>query len=369
MLRSSTAATSRRPRADRIWTKVRHVPCLYRNTRSGRYYGVKKVRGKRKERSLGTCDRKIAERRLKQWIADLGKVDSEVEKTTLRQLIAKLVAVNRGTAQNTQVTTRAIINDFLRWWPHGADVQVRSIRPSQLDEWLAAQESRLRNTTYNRYAGFLKQLFAIAVKDRIIAESPCTYLKKPWKKVQTPIRRIPTIEQFEAIVHCIRIQRFTDHAKDSGDFVEFLGLAGVGQAEASSLTWRDVDWSRGRIRIHRHKTDTDFWIPIYPHLRPLIARLHSQAKSARGSDRILKIKDAKKALRTACTKLGYENFSQRSLRQCLIMRLWKKGVDKKLIAKWQGHRDGGQLILDTYTEVFGDDDAEYEEQQLEKLAA
>ena len=42
-------------------------------------------------------------------------------------------------------------------------------------------------------------------------------------------------------------------------------------------------------------------------------------------------------------------------------------MDKKLIAKWQGHQDGGQLIMDTYTEVFGADDAEYERQQLAKL--
>jgi len=51
----------------------------------------------------------------------------------------------------------------------------------------------------------------------------------------------------------------------------------------------------------------------------------------------------------------------------LILRLWKAGVDKKLIAKRQGHQDGGQLIMDTYTEVFGGDDAEYEQQQLAKL--
>lgn len=31
-----------------------------------------------------------------------------------------------------------------------------------LDEWLAHEEPRLRNVTYNRYAGFLKQLFDIA---------------------------------------------------------------------------------------------------------------------------------------------------------------------------------------------------------------
>ena len=61
------------------------------------------------------------------------------------------------------------------------------------------------------------------------------------------------------------------------------------------------------------------------------------------------------------------HFSQRNIRQCLILRLWKAGVDKKLIAKWQGHQDGGQLIMDTYTEVFGGDDAEYEQQQLAKL--
>jgi len=39
----------------------------------------------------------------------------------------------------------------------------------------------------------------------------------------------------------------------------------------------------------------------------------------------------------------------------------------KLIAKWPGHQDGGQLIIDTFTEVFSGDHAEYEEEQLAKL--
>ncbi len=49
------------------------------------------------------------------------------------------------------------------------------------------------------------------------------------------------------------------------------------------------------------------------------------------------------------------------------MRLWKAGVDRKLIAQWQGHQDGGQLILDTYTQVFGSDDEEYVRGQLAKI--
>jgi integrase len=350
------------------YVKVPGCTGLYRHTKSGRYYGVKKLHGKRRERSLATSDRKIAERRHKEWIANLEMIDSEVEKTTLRQLTRKLLAVNRGKSQSTQYMTGAIIRDFEAWWSHGLDFQVRNIRPSHLEEWLATHERRLKNTSYNRYAGVLKQLFEVAVKDRIIAASPFEQVATRWKKPQKPVRRIPTIEQFEAIVECIRSQRFTDHAHDTADFIEFLGCAGLGQAEASSLRWCDVDWALGRLSIRRHKTDTWFYVPIYSHLRPLMERLRSKAGSGTsGNTLALKIKDGKKALNSACKRLGLPSFSQRNLRQSLIMRLWKAGVDIKLISKWQGHQDGGQLILDTYTEVFGSDDADYELQQFQKL--
>jgi hypothetical protein len=34
-----------------------------------------------------------------------------------------------------------------------------------------------------------------------------------------------------------------------------------------------------------------------------------------------------------------------------IVRAIELGVDVKVIAEWQGHRDGGQLILSTYSHV------------------
>jgi hypothetical protein len=58
--------------------------------------------GKRKEHSLGTTDRKIAERRLKSWLSELEVVDAETEKTTLNQLLEKFTAMNRGKAAKTQ---------------------------------------------------------------------------------------------------------------------------------------------------------------------------------------------------------------------------------------------------------------------------
>ena len=85
------------------------------------------------------------------------------------------------------------------------------------------------------------------------------------------------------------------------------------------------------------------------------------------SARVFKIKDAKKALSAACAQLKLPYFSQRNLRQSLIRRLIRAKLDVKSISKWQGHQDGGQLILDTYTEVFGDDEDAYEQIQLAKL--
>lgn len=233
---------------------------------------------------------------------------------------------------------------------------------------LAILGNRVSNSSYNRYAGVLKQAFELAVKDRMIASSPFDLVKTKSKKPSPVKRQIPTIEQFEAIIREVRAAPFTIHAQTSADFLEFLGLAGVGQAEASSLCWGDIDFERGQMTFRRHKTDIQFFVPIYEHLKPLLEKLLQKAGSpVSARQKVFKIKDAYCALTHACARLNLPRFSPRNLRQCLIRRLWQAGIDRKLIAKWQGHQDGGQLILDTYTEVFGSDDADYERQQLAKL--
>lgn len=128
--------------------KVPGFPGLYRNSKSGIYLGVKKVQGKRKERSLKTTDRKIAERRFKAWIEDLGRVDKEVEKTTLEDLFARLLAVSAGKSPNSIDIIEGIRDEFLGWWPYGSKFQVRNVRPSHLEEWLALLGNRVRNSSY-----------------------------------------------------------------------------------------------------------------------------------------------------------------------------------------------------------------------------
>ncbi len=141
-----------------LYIKIPNSPGLYRHAESGRYYAVKKINGKRRERSLRTTDRQIAERRQRDWVASLRVIDREVERTSFSQLITSLLAANGGKAAQTQSKIHSFIKHLRETWPFGLDIEMRHIRPSHLDEWLAIHEARLKNTSYNRYAGCLKQM-------------------------------------------------------------------------------------------------------------------------------------------------------------------------------------------------------------------
>jgi integrase len=192
-----------------------------------------------------------------------------------------------------------------------------------------------------------------------------------------PVKRLtPTVDEFTRIVDEIRVPTMEcpqgKHGgqrplrqDDSADFAAFLGLAGVGQAEAATLTWEQI--GETHIRFQRVKTRKEFHVPIYAWLRPLLTDLRKRA-GENPSGRVFGIKGARHSLNSACKRLKFPRFTQLALRRCLIGRLWKSGVDRKIIAKWQGHSDGGVLITNTYTEIFGSDDASYEAEQLAKAS-
>ena len=111
----------------------------------------------------------------------------------------------------------------------------------------------------------------MAVRDKVIAHSPAAHLRGV--KLNRPIRLTPSFEQFQAIIADVRGQVFNADAQDSADFLEFLGMAGLGQAEAGALTRADVDFEAERIITFRWKTATGFAVPLFPQVRSLLERL------------------------------------------------------------------------------------------------
>jgi hypothetical protein len=69
--------------------KVPNCPCLFRHKTNGTYYGIKTRGGKSKEHPPDTVDGKLAERKLKEWISSLDKIDAQTQRTTLKELLEK----------------------------------------------------------------------------------------------------------------------------------------------------------------------------------------------------------------------------------------------------------------------------------------
>jgi integrase len=321
---------------------------LYRSVTSCIYFAHVRIHGKLFRESLHTSDRRTAERKL----ADLRRAKSRIDPAAGRVTLAELCSRYEGTlghlSKSSIKAKRGILRRLKAEWPKGAEQLITSIKTSDCETWLGRQAKRVGRSHYNACLQVLREVLTLAVRDRIIADNPVSHLT--YLKREQPIHQTPSWEEFRAIVDDIRKQPFNADAQDSADFVEFIGLAGLGQAEAAALTWGDIDFERAQITTFRHKTRAGFTVPIFPQLRPLLERLKG-AGAHLPSERVFAIKDAKKALAGACQRLGLPCYTHRSFRRMFITRAIEKGIDVKVIAEWQGHKDGGKLILDTYSHV------------------
>jgi integrase len=330
--------------SETLWTKSGIG--LYRYNPSGKYFARVRVGGRLYRSALGTCDYQLARRKLSDFKRDLGRTDARAGRTSFGAVLDKYDETIGGLSASSQKDKRAIISKLKSTW-HAIDaLPVRVIKPSDVSAWLSRHCGDKGASYYNSVLTVLRDAFDLAVRDRIIADSPAAHLK--YRKRNKPIRLTPTFEQFKQIVADIRAQRLNREAEQSADFVEFLGLAGLGQAEVSTLTRADVDLKAERIITYRHKTRQGFAVPIFPQLRALVEKL---CKGKAHDERLFKHNDAAKALANSCNRLGLPPFSHRALRRTFITRAIERGVDVKVIAEWQGHRDGGKLILATYSHV------------------
>jgi integrase len=328
-----------------IWTKIKRKPGLYRYDPSGQYFARVRKGGKLYRRKLGTRDLEYAKRKLDDFRRELDRTDHTKGATSFSAVLDKYEATLTGAA-STLRDKKATILTIKTIFVGCASQPLRNLAPSKIEAVLAERYGPLSASAYNSALALVRSALDLAVRDRIIVENPVAHLK--YRRRETPVRLTPTYEQFQEIVADVRAQPFNADAQDSGDFLEVMGLLGLGQAELSALRRSDVDLAASRIFIKRRKTGAGFHIPIFPQARDLIEKL---CAGKAHDERLFKLSDARKALANACKRLGYAPFSQRSLRRMFITRAIERGVDVKVIAEWQGHRDGGKLILDTYSHV------------------
>ena len=282
---------------------------------------------------------------------------------TFDQLIERFLASREAKAKHTRENDSSFAITFRSTFQLSLQTPAREIRTGDILAWLNAQAAarRWRNRTFNHYRLWLWQIFALAVADRLILpeENPFQGKMIRRKRPEQVIRYIPTEEQLVAIIENVR----GVEGQPIAEFLDFLAKAGVGQAEAKALGLLHI--GPNKLQFVRRKTGIPFSVPIYAWLRPVLDKILERVVDADPETLVFKgIGDAGKALRRACKHLGFARFTQRGLRAMLIKKLYDRGVPVKRIALWQGHRDGGKLIQEIYTEVFCDTDEAAEQADL-----
>lgn len=343
-------------------------PGLYRFERDGKtygaYYALYHHEGRRIQESLETDNLQEARRLLRQRRAN-ERADPSQRSLTLAAAADKWLATRQAGARTTRENDLLFTDRIKKEWPGGSHAAVRTIKASEALAFVAGLRAEKSNrelgASYrNHFAWTLRGIFEMCVQDGVRPDNPMARYKS--QKAADVIRHVPTPTQFRQILQAIRGQqaRLTD---ESAAVIEFYGLAGVGRAEAAGLQWQDVDLERGQIHLLRRKTKKAFSIKIYPRLRPLIERLRREAGEVRPETEVFKVKDPKRALSSACRDLKLPKFSTRSFRRMFITEALEAGIDPGIVARTQGHRDGGVLILRTYRHIR----PQFEDEQLERL--
>src|SRR5207248_2882825 len=211
------------------WTKSK-TACLYRYNSTGQYFARVRFGGRLHRKKLGTDDYQLARRKLADFRRDLGRTDARASNTSFGAVLEKYARTIGGLSASSQKEKRAIIGKLRSTWFGIDTLPLRSIKPSDVSAWLSRHCGDKGASYYNSVLTVIRNAFDLAVKDRIIADSPAAHLK--YRKRATPIRLTPTFDQFKQIVANVRAQTQNREAEQSADFIDFIGLAGLGQAEA-----------------------------------------------------------------------------------------------------------------------------------------
>jgi integrase len=325
---------------------------LFRREPSGSYYAVLKRAGKQIWKSLKTRDRKLAERRLKEFLAQAASLrpqdNPHISFPALaeRWLDHRRHTVKESTVARAKRSLKAVT-------PFFAGVSVRNLTLRHCDAWVSSRGLDIAPQTFAHELDTMRGVFAYAIEIGLRVDNPAAHIKR--KPIRAMRPSVPSRHQFRQLVATIRQSdgRADSQAKAKGgaDLVELLAYSGCRLDEARNLRWRDVDFDRDVFTLtggeRGTKNQEPRTVPMNDALRQLLKRLHSDG-NPQPEGLIVKIKSARKCIDTATRRLGLPHLTHHTFRHFFATTAIESGGDIPTVAKMLGHKDGGALLMKTY---------------------
>jgi len=256
--------------------------------------------------------------------------------------------------------TVAIETSHLRFWiTQFGQVRLNRITPACVRNGIAAMVALGKaQRTRNLAITVLRNVMNLAVQDNLIRQIPVTpgMSRKPRRKQ----RQLFTSEKLKQL--CDAAMRVSPRGKQFCNFVTLLAYSGGRMSETLRLRWRDVDWRQqtlcfGSDGMAKGKEPRS--VNFNPQLESHLKQMYENRKSEEWlfPSEVSGNEGAVKSFREILVKARKEAGQDGPLGQAVGFHDMRhmfcsfslmSGVDPMSVAKWLGHRDKGQLVLETY---------------------
>ena len=317
---------------------------------SGIYFARVRIRGKLFRQSLHASVMSVAKLRLRDFIADKQE-DMGDAVMTGKMTVGNCVTIFRerldgqqNIKEGAKVYRRKCIEALLKSWPELESMPVGKVGKDDCLAW-AKRFADYSPSVFNNTIGTLRMILDVAVEKGARAQNPARFLTK--KRIVQRELTLPTPHQFEKFVTAIE-DAGAWCSRDCADLVRFMAFGGFRKTEAANITWEDIDFASGQIRVRVTKNGKPRSVPCIRDMMALLGGIRAERPDAKPSDPVMLVRECQKAMDAAAKKVGMKRITHHDLRHLFATRCIESGVDIPTVSRWLGHQDGGALAMKTY---------------------
>ncbi len=184
------------------------------------------------------------------------------------------------------------------------------------------------------------------IHDHYAVPDPTENLRRMIPRARQPFN--PSREQMEAIIRQVRSRGISGSVEASA-YVAVLAFSGCRMGEARGLLWEDVgeQWLTITGGPDGTKNGSMRRVPISESLRDALEAI----RTPEATGPLFSCDSPRYALNVATKKLGLPHLRLHDLRHFFATWAIESGVDIPTASRWLGHKDGGTLLMKTYSHL------------------
>ena len=297
------------------------------------------IGGKRFRRSLHVSAKDVAKRRA-QDIYQCALVESEKLSLDLSAFIGQYLEYQ--TACGLQPNTIRIYTHALQLFlKHAGDISIGQIDAAHLESFKAHFRLTFKPNTVNMHIRALKTALEYAARIGLIDQNP-------FKRVTQ--FKIPAVSQRIYLTEPEIQKLFNYLTGDYYDFYMFILLTGCRRMSACGLTWDNVDFGTGKLRL-QNKPGGFYTVDMHPKLFEMLLRRKDSAAGERVF--LISIAQASVYIKRVFRRLNFPpHFTLHHLRRSVGSHLAMQGVPRRFIADILGHAD--EKTAEIYIQIADD---------------